>query len=1224
MINSQKSSALIRSDDNDESLFEDDDVSMAIGSTGEITEEDGRHDTKQEEDNIAKYESRAVTFVRFLVVFLLFAVTAGVAVGVYFYVSNQETDSFEDDFNDSAEKAFDAIGSVLDRSLKASDSLMNSAITYQQYNNLSWPFVTVPNFSVEAQKILALSRASAISIYPKVLDADRSAWEEYAHENQGWIDESLLKQKENPFFTGAVVEGYQDFPHINLNGGVAPNFPKYYPGWQASPVVPRGAPWGFDLLQSYGKEIIVVEESRHVVMGQTWNIQPIPEIVLWISDLVGDDDFNTSEPLFSFYYPIVANASDAVVAAALDPESHEVVGVIVTTIFWRKVFEDMLAPGSQGLVVVVGSDCNQTLTFQVNGPNVNYLGGGDLHDSDYDQYVKSSYVSTLGGKAMRERKYSGFPLSTEYCPYWIELYPSNTMKQRHESNDPIIFTVVTVCIFMFTALFFLIYDCVSERRQKKVLQVALQSTALVSNLFPQVVRDRIFPSQEKKAPKERISTAKLRLQQFLRSDESATPGTEVRTSHVVDNGPIAELFSDTTVMFADIAGFTAWSSVREPTQVFTLLETLYGAFDKLAARRGVFKVETIGDSYVAVAGLPEPRVDHAAVMAKFARDIREKTCELVEKLGRTLGPDTADLEVRIGLNSGPVTAGVLRGERSRFQLFGDTVNTAARMESTGISSKIHISQSTADLLVKAGKSHWITKRDGEVEAKGKGRVQTYWVEPTSRGGMSASSGQGGEDDLPMPAIDEKTRRLVEWNFEIMVKLLKQIGSRREAREALGRRGVSRMAIQSKTKTGDSSKGGTFFLDEVKEVIMLPEFDPALAKASRTAKPVQLSTEAMTQLREFISIIATMYPNNPFHNFEHASHVTMSVVKLLSRIIAPSESVIQTAEETKGAYESTLHDHTYGITSDPLTQFACVFSALIHDVDHPGVPNTQLIKEGSPLVEKYRGKSLAEQNSVEISWRLLMEDQFEDFRNVICNTEVEMARFRELVVNGVMATDIMDKDLKSLRNQRWDKAFAEGSRLGESQMVNTNRKATIVIEHLIQASDVAHTMQHWHIFRKWNERLFDEMYAAYKHGRAEKNPAEFWYKGEIGFFDFYVIPLVKKLSDCGVFGVSSDEYLSYAMKNREEWENRGQEMVAAMISKYEVPKQLVSEEPQSSDGHTKPQQQQQQQQNLELTEKEQKKSEIQPTTSSTSDFVGGGLRPVGEGGEGEHAPDLLTV
>jgi hypothetical protein len=110
----------------------------------------------------------------------------------------------------------------------------------------------------------------------------------------------------------------------------------------------------------------------------------------------------------------------------------------------------------------------------------------------------------------------------------------------------------------------------------------------------------------------------------------------------------------------------------------------------------------------------------------------------------------------------------------------------------------------------------------------------------------------------------------------------------------------------------------------------------------------------------------------------------------------------------------------------------------------------------------------------------------------------------------------------------------------------NRKATIVIEHLIQASDVAHTMQHWHIYRKWNALLFKETYKAYDDGRAEKDPSEFWYKGEIGFFDFYIIPLAKKLKDCGVFGVSSHEYLYYAEQNRREWEMKGLEMVAEMM------------------------------------------------------------------------------
>lgn len=281
-------------------------------------------------------------------------------------------------------------------------------------------------------------------------------------------------------------------------------------------------------------------------------------------------------------------------------------------------------------------------------------------------------------------------------------------------------------------------------------------------------------------------------------------------------------------------------------------------------------------------------------------------------------------------------------------------------------------------------------------------------------------------------------------------------------------------------------------------------------------------------------------------------MTMSVTKLLSRIVAPSEFDFEDLhEEGKEEIASSLHDHSYGI-SDPLTQFACVFSALILDIDHPGVPNNQLVKENASIASYYGGKSVAEQNSVDLAWNLLMDDDYSDLRATIYESDTELQRFRQLVVNSVMATDIIDKDLKKLRNLRWKKAFADGSRdTGDTDDVR-NRKATIVIEHLIQASDMAHTMQHWHIYRKWNERFFVECYEAYVSGRAENDPAEGWYIREIDFFDFYIIPLARKLKDCGVFGVSSDEYLNYAEKNRAEWEVRGREIVDEMLDKIHRP------------------------------------------------------------------------
>jgi 3'5'-cyclic nucleotide phosphodiesterase len=141
----------------------------------------------------------------------------------------------------------------------------------------------------------------------------------------------------------------------------------------------------------------------------------------------------------------------------------------------------------------------------------------------------------------------------------------------------------------------------------------------------------------------------------------------------------------------------------------------------------------------------------------------------------------------------------------------------------------------------------------------------------------------------------------------------------------------------------------------------------------------------------------------------------SVVKLLSRIVAPDAVLDNYVKSSKAIKENkialSLHDHTYGITSDPLTHFACVFSSLIHDADHTGVPNSQLVKENTNLAEKYRGKSVAEQNSIHLAWKLFMDDKYQNLRNAICETEAEMVRFRQLVVNSGKSC-VATKDVES--------------------------------------------------------------------------------------------------------------------------------------------------------------------------------------------------------------------
>lgn len=197
------------------------------------------------------------------------------------------------------------------------------------------------------------------------------------------------------------------------------------------------------------------------------------------------------------------------------------------------------------------------------------------------------------------------------------------------------------------------------------------------------------------------------------------------------------------------------------------METIYSSFDKIAALRGVFKVETVGDCYVAATGIPEAQSNHTIIMMRFSRDCMSKMSQIVHNLAATMGEDTRELTIRVGLHSGGCTAGVLRGEKGRFQLFGDTVNTAGRMESTCIPGRIHVSQAFADELTAKGKAYELVKREDAIEVKGQGAIQTYLAQK-SQGSTRSSSGIGtnssshsassGDVDVHADALQDRLSR----------------------------------------------------------------------------------------------------------------------------------------------------------------------------------------------------------------------------------------------------------------------------------------------------------------------------------------------------------------------------------------------------------------------------------------------------------------------------------
>ena len=180
------------------------------------------------------------------------------------------------------------------------------------------------------------------------------------------------------------------------------------------------------------------------------------------------------------------------------------------------------------------------------------------------------------------------------------------------------------------------------------------------------------------------------------------------------DGIIAEGFSESSILFADIVGFTKLSENLEPGKVVHLLNEIFTSFDRLIEKKPLEKIKTIGDAYMVASGIPQPNTSHAFAIADLALEMRES-------LRKWNQENDQNLDIRIGINSGHVVAGVIGLKKFVYDVWGDAVNTASRMESHGIPGKIQVSQFTY-LYLKEG---YIFEDRGSIEIKGKGKMQTY-------------------------------------------------------------------------------------------------------------------------------------------------------------------------------------------------------------------------------------------------------------------------------------------------------------------------------------------------------------------------------------------------------------------------------------------------------------------------------------------------------------------
>jgi adenylate cyclase len=240
-------------------------------------------------------------------------------------------------------------------------------------------------------------------------------------------------------------------------------------------------------------------------------------------------------------------------------------------------------------------------------------------------------------------------------------------------------TFVVNVLFYSTALFGIVFYAVRQfaRAEDRAERERERSEVLLSNILPPSVAERL---------KERPDVA------------------------------IADAYPEASILFADMAGFTARASDMAPNDLVQFLNDVYTRLDRLVELHSLEKIKTTGDSYMVVSGVPESQPDHAARLAELALDVRDAVAGLVDPLGRAA-------PLRIGLASGPVVAGVVGTRKFFYDVWGDAVNTAARMESTGEPGKIQVAPKTRELLA----DDFEFEERGVIDVRGKGPMRTWFL-----------------------------------------------------------------------------------------------------------------------------------------------------------------------------------------------------------------------------------------------------------------------------------------------------------------------------------------------------------------------------------------------------------------------------------------------------------------------------------------------------------------
>ena len=588
---------------------------------------------------LAPEETKVVKRLRMLMIIALFSVAIAISVSVGWYLGREEKDEFEDEFAVAAAKLVGGFQDDSFQKMQALDSLSSSLTNYAVASNATWPFVQLHDSHSFLTPYLSLANAASIRIQPLVKPRERIQWEKHTRDNADWVERDLeaIQEQEGEENSGRRLQYFgqnQDeenarvSPYIKNYVGVDTSPEQFLPWWQYAPVIPNRWFLNFNMLSDgqfirdtksvlgLGKSVISKTES--FVPGLDFQSTKDFDFLQQLLEAGGYGQYQPGEPISFIHYPVFDQPEGA------DGASRKVVAILTATVYWRTYFENILSSSAKGVICVVEND-KQVFTYRIDGGAATFVGLEDMHEVGYDEYrVSAEYRAFEEGSD--SQRYSGASVDseTQSGAYRISVYPSKDLEEEYTSAEPWIYAAGIMALMLVAIFIFLAYDWYVERRQNKVQGVAEKSDAIITSLFPEKVRNQLMERQEQEAAEleQKLNPsgkAKNPLRPQLSSRRLGNFSSSVPLETLNEDGdnihkspmamsaeeqelnphgttaPIADFFPSCTVIFMDLAGFTSWSSTRDPAQVFTLLETLYSAFDQIAQKRSVFKVETIGD-----------------------------------------------------------------------------------------------------------------------------------------------------------------------------------------------------------------------------------------------------------------------------------------------------------------------------------------------------------------------------------------------------------------------------------------------------------------------------------------------------------------------------------------------------------------------------------------------------------------------------------------------------